>query len=80
MLLEDVGDGVHADRMGHVLDVDVENIATGQTVIHELDQVPRVRLRLGFQLLEREKIYRERWQREMAKGRGWMGRMTVKGE
>ena len=53
MLLEDVGDGVHADRMGHVLDVDVENIATGQTVVHELDQVPRVRLRLGFQLLER---------------------------
>ena len=56
MLLEDVGDGVHADRMGHILDVDVENIATGQTVVHELDQVPRVRLRLGFQLLDKVKV------------------------
>jgi len=53
MLLEDVGDGVHADRVSHILDVDVENIATGQTIVHKLDQVTSVRLRLGFQLLVR---------------------------
>ena len=54
MLLEDVGEGVHARWMSHVFDVDVQNGPARLTIIHELDEMARVGLGLGLHLLQRE--------------------------
>jgi len=53
MLLEDVGEGVHARWMSHVFDVDVQNGPARLTIIHELDEMARVGLGLGLHLLVR---------------------------
>ena len=51
VLLEDVGEGVHASWMGHIFDVDVQDGPARRTIVHELDEMASVWLGLGLHFL-----------------------------